>query len=210
MKRTAFTILALFLGSAAASADELGSEPELPRSLSEIYDPQFARQQRGGPGNFSLGAIAGYVRVRDADEGTWHGGIVARYQMGPMMAVEGSISFHQEEFADGDIKVTSYPVQVSLLLYPLPGQGFRPYGLAGATWSYTRFDYSSSLGGGDETDKQFAFHLGAGAEISLGARFTIFADYRWLFLDEPGVDNSNIQNEKFDTWMVTIGALIRF
>ena len=106
--------------------------------------------------------------------------------------------------------MTTYPVQVTALIYPLPSLPVRPYGLVGAGWYYTRVDFDDSIGGGDDTDSQFAVHVGAGGEIPLSPHFTIFADFRWIFLDEPGVDNSNIAKEEFDTWMVTIGGLFRF
>jgi opacity protein-like surface antigen len=194
-------LLALLLGSASG-------DPELlPRSLAEMVAPDEPEREGG---RFSFGPIAGYSRVRDADQGTWHGGVAARLQLHPMLAAEASISFHSEEFADGDIQVTTYPVQLTVLFYPIPRLPLRPYALAGAGWYYTRFDYDDSIGGGDETDRQFAVHVGAGGEIDLGKNFTIFADFRWLFLDEPGVDNSNIEDEEFDTWMVTLGGLFRF
>jgi opacity protein-like surface antigen len=199
-------LMTLVLCSAAAYADEGGPDPELPRSLAEYY-PQDPEREGG---RFSLGGMAGYVRVRDADEGTWHGGVVARYQLIPWLAAEASISFHSERFADGDVRVTTYPLQVTALVYPFPSLPLRPYALAGGGWYYTRVDFDDSLGIDDDTDRQFAVHVGAGGEIDLGKKVTAFADFRWLFLDEPGVDNSNIRDEEFDTWMVTIGALLRF
>ena len=208
MKRAGWVTAALLGCATAAYADEGGPDPELPRSLAEEY--VVPPQPAPGGGRFSLGGMAGYVRVRDADQGTWHAGVVARYQIHPVLAVEGSISFHTEDFADGDVQITTYPVQVTALVYPLPNLPIRPYGLIGVGWYYTRFDYASSLGIKDETDRQFAVHVGAGGEISVGPSFTIFADFRWLFLDEPGVDNSNLSKEEFDTWMVTIGGLFRF
>lgn len=207
MVRAAMAVVTLLLSSTAAFAADGDPDAELPRSLAAMYVPE-PKDDEGGP--FSLGAMAGYVRVRDADEGTWHGGVVARLQLFPVLAAEASISFHSQEFGDGDVRVTTYPVQVSALLFPLPNLPVRPYALAGGGWYYTRIDFDDSVGGGDDTDRQFAVHVGAGAEILLGRRAKIFADFRWLFLDEPGVDNSNIQDEEFDTWMVTLGFLFRF
>ena len=207
MKRAGWVVVALLGCATAAFADEGGPDPELPRSLGEVYAPQGPVPE--GP-RFSLGAMAGYVRARDADEGTWHAGVVARLQIVPFLAAEASISFHVDDYADGDVTVTTYPVQVTALLYPIPSLPLRPYALVGAGWYYTRVDFDDSIGGGDETDSQFAVHVGAGGEFNVGPGFTLFADFRWIFLDEPGVDNSNIEDEEFDTWMVTIGGLFRF
>jgi hypothetical protein len=38
----------------------------------------------------------------------------------------------------------------------------------------------------------------------------IFADFRWIFLDEPNVDNSQIEEEEFDYGQVTLGLGIKF
>lgn len=159
---------------------------------------------------FTIGPAAGYLNVRDADRGTWFGGVQARVQFLRYLGVEGSVTFHQNRFADGDIVVTQYPVQVTGLVFPFPDSGISPYALGGAGWYYTRVDYDSSLGGGDETDRMFGWHAGAGAQIMLGRHVGAFGDFRWIFLDDPGVDNSNLDEEEFDYWQVTLGVNFGF
>lgn len=163
---------------------------------------------------FSIEPVAGYMRARDADGGTWFGGIQARFRMGDYLGLEGSITFHQDRFSDGDLKVTQYPVQVSALIYPLGAEeGFplQPYLLGGVGWYYTRFDYSGQFQSfDDETDSIFGVHAGGGSELHLSDRVSLFADFRWIFMDEPGVDNSQIENEEFDSWQATAGLGISF
>ena len=198
-------VLATAAFGAPPGADD--EEERLPVALGDPA-PQEAEMKREG---FSIGPALGYVRVRDADEGSWYGGVQARYRFSPLFALEGSITFHQDEFGDGDVTVTQYPVQVSALLYPFPNPVLEPYAVGGAGWYYTRFDYDEDAfpGVDDETDRMFAVHLGAGGELHLGPLASIFVDFRWLFVDEPGVDNSSLEDEEFDTWMLTFGLSLR-
>ena len=34
----------------------------------------------------------------------------------------------------------------------------------------------------------------------------LHGDFRYTFLDEPGTDNSQLDEEKFDFWQFTVGA----
>jgi opacity protein-like surface antigen len=208
------TAVILCCAAAAAAAQEPSvrtSSHDLPTSIADWtpLDPSVDDKER--PSVFSLGPAAGYLKVRDADRGTWFGGVQARLHLAPFLAVEGSITFHRDEFQDGDVEVTQYPVQVTALLFPFPHSPFRPYALAGGGWYYTHFEYSGLFSVfEDETDSIFGFHVGAGAELHLGPGAFLFADFRWVFLDEPNTDNSNIRKEKFDYGQVTLGLGIKF
>ena len=213
------------LGSAAfADEDEFR---ELPVSVADPageWAPEFGlpappwmaleeipRDREDGETNeFSLGPVAGYIKIRDADRGTWFGGVQARYRFLKFLAVEGSITFHQDRFQDGDVIVTQYPVQVSGLIFPLRPSAFEPYGLIGAGWYYTRVEIDTPLFEDDDTDHLFGVHVGAGAQLELSPRFAVFADFRWIFLDEPSTDNSNLREEEFDSGQVTLGGSFRF
>lgn len=198
-------IVLLLLGLAAA-----GDEDPAPDLRADPPALQDERRRSDDQVEFSLGPAAGYLRVRDADRGTWFGGVQARVRFLRYLGVEGSITVHQDEFADGDVEVTTYPVQVTALLFPFPDSPVEPYGLFGAGWYYTRFDFDDALGGGDETDRTFGFHAGAGLQVELSPRVHLFGDFRWIFMDEPGVDNGNIEDEEFDTWQVALGLGLRF
>ena len=52
---------------------------------------------------FSFGPAVGYLQVRDADDGTWFIGVQARVRFLRYLGLEGSITFHQDECADGDV-----------------------------------------------------------------------------------------------------------
>jgi opacity protein-like surface antigen len=185
---------------------------DLPVSLGDatsLQDGPGDRKDGAGEG-FTIGPVAGFIKTRDADDGTWFGGVQARYRFAGILAVEGSITFHRDEFQDGDVVVTQYPVQVSALIFPLPSGAFEPYGVIGAGWYYTRVDIDTPLVQDDDTENLFGVHLGAGAQLHLTPRVSIFADFRWIFMDEPATDNSDLDEEEFDAGQVTLGASLRF
>jgi opacity protein-like surface antigen len=223
-----FFFVAAVLCSLAAWGSEAGAQetafpgsrielpeglPELPRmALSEPEGQEEAAKDREDQkkNEFSLGPVAGYLRVRDADRGSWFGGVQARYRFLKFLGVEGSFTFRRDRFEDGDIVVTQYPVQVTGLVFPFPRSPIEPYGLVGVGWYYTRVDFDDSLGGGDETDRLFGVHLGAGVQVELTPGFALFGDFRWIFLDEPSTDNSQLEEEEFDSWQVMLGGSFRF
>ncbi|HEX7897008.1 MAG TPA: outer membrane beta-barrel protein [Planctomycetota bacterium] len=180
----------------------------LPLTLGGVEAQDPVKGQKEG---LSIGPVAGYLKARDADRGTWFGGVNLRLRFARIFAIEGSITAHTDSFQDGDIDVVQYPVQVSALLFPIPDSPIEPYGVFGAGWYYTRYEFDGPLSGlEDETDRDFAFHAGAGLQVELGPSFAVFADFRWVFLDEPGVDNGNLDEEEFDFGMVTIGGSFSF
>lgn len=156
-----------------------------------------------------IGLRAGYVKPRDADDGTWFGGVQVRVPLAPMFAVEGSIEFHTEEFSDGDIEVVQYPVQATLLFFPMPdAPTVKPYLLAGLGWYYTTTDFSGSLSGVDsDTSSMFGAHLGFGAQFALGGSMTASADLRYIFL-EPNDDA--LEDEDFDTIQLVLSLSFPF
>ena len=202
-------VLAIWLTLLSVPGD---GEEGLPLSLGGGFAaPQEPVKGQKDEASFSIGPVAGYLKARDADRGTWFGGLQARLRFARVLAIEGSISAHSDSFQDGDIDVIQYPVQVSALLFPIPDSPIEPYGIFGAGWYYTRYEFDGALSGlDDETDREFAFHAGAGLQIELSPRFAVFADFRWVFMDEPGVDNGNLDEEEFDFGMVTIGGSFSF
>ncbi|HZN62660.1 MAG TPA: outer membrane beta-barrel protein [Planctomycetota bacterium] len=154
-----------------------------------------------------FGIRAGYIKPRDADDGTWFGGVQLRVPLGPVLALEGSVEFHTSEFADGDIEVIQYPVQASLLVFLLPNSQVCPYVLGGLGWYYTTTDFSGSLDGLDsETDSLFGAHLGLGARLALGG-LTTSVDLRYIFL-EP--DEDALEDEDFDSIQIVLSLTFPF
>lgn len=225
-----FAVL-LAVGAAPVARAEEGGAPDsfavdpLPRALAEeepaaaggeeagpFADPAQAKPPRTG---FSLGPRAGYLRARDADRGTWFGGVQARLRLSPAFAVEGSIEFHQDEFADGSVEVTQYPVQATALFYPFPEWPFQLYALAGAGWYFTRFGFEDELEDlDDETDSVWGIHAGVGAELFAGDAFSLDADVRYIFLDESddvsGAEFGEFDDDEMDFWQITVALNFYF
>lgn len=200
---------------------------DLPTSLAEEYefpsaeaieeaadlDPQVRpplgkKPQKSGGVQFSLGAIGGYLKARNADRGTWLAGAQARLHFTPVLAVELSGSYHRNRYEDGDIHVTQYPVQISGLIYLVPNGIFSPYLAGGAGWYYSRIQYAGALSGfSDETKHPFGEHAGAGVDVKLGQRFTIDADFRYVFLEMSG---TQVPSGDLNYWQATLGLNFNF
>ena len=160
---------------------------------------------------FSIGLHLGWFEAKDAEDGEAFYGLQARLYLLRWLGIEGSIDFQKSDFADDDAELTTIPVQLTGLLFPFPHLPFRPYGLLGAGWYFTEVKYNGALSNfDDEEESAFGFHLGFGAEILLGKLLMLYGDVRYTFLDEPGVDNSDLDDEEMDFWQVTIGAGLAF
>src|SRR5262245_48593165 len=173
-------------------------------SIDEVWEPsslsRMAPRDAGPFGSFSIGPAGGYLNQKDADRGTWFGGAQARLHFGGMLAAEASITFHQNEYEDGDVTVTQYPLQLTAMLYIIPTGPIRPYILGGVGWYYTRIDYSGVFSAlSDHTEHIFGWHLGAGAELMLGARTSLDADVRYIFLDP---DTDQVIRREFNYWQI--------
>jgi len=189
--------------SLEAAPEELFRETGLPLSLASPVAPEDPETPR-----FSIGPAGGYLRAHGADKGTWFGGVQARLKVLPFLAVEGSITFHENEYEDGDVKVTQYPVQVTALLYILHEGTIRPYVLGGVGWYYTRVDYSGTFSlFSDSTSHDFGGHLGVGSDFMLGARTSLDVDVRYIFLNPS---SEQIKDQDFNYWQITFGLNFYF
>jgi len=186
-------------------APEVDSEkaPEdsfLPVALSE---PQAS--EKVSP--FSLGPAGGYLRQKDADHGTWFGGVQFRARFG-YFAAEASITLHVNSYENGDVTVTQFPLQLTAFLYIIPEGPIRPYILGGVGWYRTRISYTGAFSSiPDDHQNIFGEHLGAGAEIFLSPRVSVNADVRYIFLN-PSTDQ--VINREFNYWQIAFGVNIFF
>ena len=163
------------------------------------------------PPKFAIGLHLGFLQLKDAEDAEMFYGIHARAYLLPWLALEGSIDFAKSDFIDDDAQMTLVPVQATGLLIPFPDLPIRPYGLAGAGWYFSDVEYSGTLSASDdESDSAFGVHLGFGAEVLLGDLLVLHADFRYIFLDEPSVDNSQLEDEEADYWQLMIGASLGF
>jgi outer membrane protein W len=186
--------------AAAQDADDLWEPSSLARiagSSSPADDPNDFS------GAFSIGPAAGYLVQKDADRGTWFGGVQARIHFAKILAAEASITFHQNRYEEGDVVVTQYPVQLTAFLYIIPSGPIRPYILGGVGWYYTKFQYDGLFSAiNDRTEHIFGEHLGAGAELMLGKSASLDVDVRYIFLNP---DTDQVIKKEFNYWQVSAG-----
>jgi opacity protein-like surface antigen len=129
----------------------------------------------------SIGPQLGFYKANDADQTKMMYGAAARAKLLPMLGVEGAINYRQESYANDLVKVKSWPITVTGMLYVLP----IVYGALGAGWYNVTIDYDQSIndmGFADKTTQKFGWHLGAGAELPLGSA-KLAGDLRYVFLD---------------------------
>jgi hypothetical protein len=103
-----------------------------------------------------------------------------RARVSPKTALE--ISLERRTQTGLAERVRDYPLQGSLLLYPLHST-FSPYLLGGVGW-YTHVVDAMSAGQvtASESSRKMGYHLGFGAELKVGAHAGVHADYRYTMV----------------------------
>jgi opacity protein-like surface antigen len=104
-------------------------------------------------------------------------------------------------------RIKAYPIQVSLLAYLARGR-FAPYLVGGIGWYSQKVDLllDNELIN-STTTHPFGYHAGFGAEIMLGRRVGIHADYRYRFVDEDDDDDGGIPIVGFLTGLSRNGSM---
>lgn len=164
-----------------------------------------------GQGSTSIGPQVGFYKVRDADNTNIMPGAALRVGLGGL-GVEGSVNYRRDNYDNDHVTVTSWPVMVTGLLYPVPVL----YGAVGAGWynSSIEYKYPAGYNGGPgnmstENVQRFGWHFGGGAEIPLATTAKLVGDIRYVFLDYdfqaiPGTSGLNS-----DFYVITAGLLFQ-
>jgi len=150
----------------------------------------------------SLGPLVGFSKSSDTDAKVLFGAAL-RAKFLPALAIEGSINYRQDEFADNTVTVRSWPVQVTGLFYPLP----IAYAAVGAGWYNTSFDFDDSLNLNNDTQQEFGWHFGGGLEIPLATVAKLAVDLRYVFIDYKFETVPGVGDAKDDFYMATAGVL---
>lgn len=122
-----------------------------------------------------------------------YSGGALRLKTSPRTAIELAMDWRSTTNDDATVRIRDYPVQASLMLYPVHA-AIAPYLLGGVGWYSQRME---ALSGADvlsqSTVRRMGYHGGFGGDLRLGARASLFADYRYTFIrfgeDAPGLDN---------------------
>jgi hypothetical protein len=170
-------------------------------------------------GAFGIGGRLSWVRrdVKVEDDSTRFTGGQIRARLSPKTAIELSLDIHSETNELETARVREYPIQASLLLYPVRSV-FSPYFLGGAGWYSQKFEV---LAGDEtvssETVRDFGWHAGFGAELKLGGHAGVHGDYRYTFLnfgddddedEDEGILGRVLPGYKGSMW--TVGLTVYF
>lgn len=105
-----------------------------------------------------------------------------RMKVSPRTAVEVAMDWRSNTSDDATVRISDYPIQGSLLLYPVRA-AIAPYLLGGVGWYSQRME---ALAGKEvlsqQTVRRMGYHGGFGGELKLGKRASLFADYRYTFI----------------------------
>ena len=166
----------------------------------------LAAQKADMQSGLSFGPQVGLYKVHDSDGMSFMGGVALRARAA-ILGVEASINFRQDEYRDGLVEATSWPVMVTGLIYPVP----IAYGAIGAGWYNTTFQYTAPPGSTgdfpDDTKQEFGWHFGGGLELPLGAEMAkLVTDIRYVFLNYE-FDNFPGTEENANFLVITAGVL---
>ncbi len=126
----------------------------------------------GGSGSTRF--TGGQIRIRGANK----------------VGFEVALDRRSETFDTVNERVLDYPLQASLLLYPVNGS-FSPYLLGGPGWYTHKIESLDADGPDSVSTRKFGWHAGFGAEILMGRHAALHADYRYTFLKFGDDDNQS-------------------
>lgn len=153
-------------------------------------------------GVFSIGGRAVYYDPIDGND-DWRGGAQARLYLTEFFAIEGSADYRKNDF--GGTTVRTFPIQLSGLIYLLPGKRLSPFLIGGGGWYYTDVD---GPGGFEDVQQRFGLHGGGGLQLMVNRHWSVDGSYRWVWLERiRGQGNQKFQDEGH---MVTVGLNYHF
>jgi hypothetical protein len=113
---------------------------------------------------------------------------------GGRSAIELAMDYRNDVAGTLTERVKSYPVQASLLLYPVRAR-IAPYVLGGVGWYSQRVTRFSAPTGtvvvNDATTRKMGLHAGFGAEVRPHRRVGVYGDYRYTRLGFGGDDEGS-------------------
>jgi Outer membrane protein beta-barrel domain len=165
---------------------------------------------------FGLGAntsLFGYNRD-ELDGGRIFWGGHARVRVIKYFAGEFSVQYREDTFGfrNGDIKLETFPVQLSGIVYPLAMIPITPYFVGGIGWYRLKATINGDLdlpfvfGQGSVVITETAPHIGVGLEAFIGDHFSIGGDVRYVFLDFE----TDLINYKYDAVLTNIAGTFYF
>ena len=173
----------------------------------EAADQNWAGMPQVEIGTFSLGGRATYWDQEDGSD-RWFGGAQLRVHPSQYFAIEGSADYRREKF-DGGTKTHTYPVQASLLIYPIGTTRVAPFILGGGGWYYTTVDGPGNF---EDTQNRFGAHAGGGLQFFLTNHVSFDGTYRYIWMEKLESKGVSLDDKKFDSngHMITVGLNLHF
>jgi opacity protein-like surface antigen len=167
-----------------------------------------AEEMGVGDQSFSIGPRASYFKPKDADKGSYSGGVQARVHFTPVLGLEGSVDYRKDDYADG-VSIKTYPIQASLMAYLVPQSHVSPYVLGGTGWYITQLKGPALE---TETDNRFGLHAGAGLELLLNESISVDGSYRYIWLEDVATHQSQPLDKTYSDSgsMITLAMNILF
>jgi len=188
-------------------------------------------ENKAGGSRIGLGFLAGYGLFSDSlYSGSMSFGAAFTFGFSRNLAVElggiylkGNVDSAPESLSKG--KLTTMPLQLSLMgRFPV-GRKLTPYVLAGGSYFLNSFTLDRTVIDGwntvgftltEKVDKSFGFHFGGGLEFALGKTLSACIDVRYLLAKSKGSwilkDNKSplesigtFSNLKLNSLMLAIG-----
>lgn len=135
---------------------------------------------QGSGGGFAIGPRLTFVRGSDSPDGAqrFSGGAIRLG--GGKTALEVAMDFRSGITGDLTERIRDYPIQASLLLFPVRGR-IAPYLLGGVGWYTQRVERLGPIQTvlQDETTRKMGYHAGFGGELRLHRRIGLYGDYRY-------------------------------
>lgn len=173
MRRLAAALVLTLAVPAAAAAQGLGIGPRITFVRADTGAPEGSQRFTGG----ALRLGGGHAALE--------------------LAMDYRSALDEPQIA----RVTDYPIQASLLLFPVRTR-LAPYLLAGIGWYSQRVSRLDAPDGEvvfEETTRRRGYHAGLGAELRLHRRFGLYGDYRYTHLTFG--DDDETAPEVLPDWM---------
>lgn len=153
--------------------------------------------------SISIGPQVAYVKTSDAEKGVLMPAGAVRLNLGSI-SIEGLVGYKSEEFSDGYIKATSYPIMATAMLRVFPLIHIE----AGLGWYNTKLEFSGPFQGfPSSTQSEVGYHAGAGVELELG-NLIVTGDIRYVKIGELK-DLNSINDLKSDFIAILGGLMFR-
>jgi len=102
---------------------------------------------------------------------------------GGKTALEIAMDFRSGVTGDLTERIKDYPIQGSLLIFPVRGK-IAPYLLGGIGWYSQRVEHlgATQLIVDEETTRKIGYHAGFGGELRVQRHLGLYGDYRYTFI----------------------------